>query len=156
HAAAADAGGIAADGAVRQRNGPAGLVVHATAKDGRIAADGAVDHRECACGAVAHAAAAGEAAVALVQAARSGVAADGAVGQRGRASVDQAATTVDVDVTANGTVDHRGQSGGVHAAAFRGGAVADGAVGQRQRAGVVHATAIEGGVAAGDCQSGDG
>ena len=107
HAAAAVGGGIAADGAVGQRGGPA-VVEQSAAVAGGVAADGAVGQRggpgvvvqsgTVAAGRVAVYGAVNESDNAVVPHAGSGfvgvVAADGAVGQRGRAVVGQAAAPV--------------------------------------------------------------
>src|SRR5262249_54032707 len=76
-----------------------------------------------------------------------GVAADGAVGQRGRAVVEHAAAD-GAGVAADGAVGQRGRGSlvvkapGGQAADDEAGVAADGAVGQRERSAVEHAAAV--------------
>src|SRR5262249_49235617 len=103
--AAADAGGVAADGAVGQR-GRAG-VLQAAAPGGGVAADGAVGQG-------------GGVGVGHTSAVVGGVAADGAVGQRGRArNVDQAASGAAVGggVASDGAIGQRRRAPNVGQAA---------------------------------------
>ena len=134
HAAAADGGGVAADGAVGQR-GRTTAVLHAAAVVGGVAADGAVGQRGRAAvdirpppyepelpfpltDAVVQR---GRAVVVGQAAAATGVvAADGAVGQRGRAAVVGQAAAVAVlgdGVAADGAVGQRGRAAEVVQAA---------------------------------------
>src|SRR5262249_12129419 len=145
-AAAVLPGGVAADGAIGQRD-LAEFASHAAATDpGGVAADGASGQRDPA--------------AFQEQAGATGaaeVAADGAIGQGGNAIAEPAAAVEAAGVAADGASGQRGPAGVFQAAAGGGGGAADGASGQGGGAVVGDAAALAemAGVAAGDRQPRD-